>query len=789
MFNLQFTKNHNHFKKEHVLERNGDFLFLHEKISAKRSFERENKEFFAIIGAISILTAFVIIYFWGLPKFLIFCFALATCFYLFSLIFKVILVSMSVMKKLPSPTEEEIHKTSDQELPPYTILVPLYKEGAVLKEFVDYLQTIDYPREKLDVRLLLEADDDETISVAHDLKLNKPFSVVIIPNVGPRTKPKALNVGIIDSEGEILTIYDAEDRPDRDQLRKVAWAFKNLPENVICIQAKLTFHNLRQNILTRWFFAEYFTWFNYLLPGLSSLGLPIPLGGTSNHFRTAALKKIGAWDPYNVTEDADLGIRISRLAYKTATIDSSSNRLSPFNQYDKNSIVLINTSTNEEANSMFINWFYQRTRWIKGYIQTSLVHLRHPAQALNDMSLKGVLSFLFFISGTPIANLLNLVMWIITAFWLFGISAVLPNIMPPAIMLMGFISLVVGNAFFILLHLIPMVAKKKWSIALATLFIPIYWLMMSLASLRAVWQLMTNPHYWEKTKHGLMRKEPLTRKFAETGFILLFVIFFGFSMGKFYGVVMNSNSALRPDSIALAEYTKNDIASIVSDSISLKSSEAALEQTPEPEVLGVEISAARQWQNILADAATISSGNLETILSAVGATRNTQAEADVAAEYLADLTGDFKTLPGEVKSTITDFVTYGTPTTVKLGIGVRAGVINSFRAAFGKVPTAQTEWRDCLAIGNGRWPNEKNSETEANAENIFKKIYERNPDRNDLHDNSAITLISYGLRPAERNLDNERAAIESFMAIYGYAPEGVKTWDIVLAIAYSGAKR
>jgi len=790
MLNLEFTKKHDHFKKEHVLERNGDFLFLHEKISAKNSFSRENKEILAIIGSIFLLIAFLIIYFWGLSIFLVLCFFIATFFYFFSLIFKVILVGISLDKELPSPTAEEIYRISDSELPPYTVLVPLYKEGVVLKNFIEHFKTVDYPKDKLDVRLLLEADDTETINVANELKLDKPFSVIIIPDAGPRTKPKALNVGIIDSDGEILTIYDAEDRPDPDQLKKVAWAFSKLPENVVCIQAKLTFHNPRQNLLTRWFFAEYFTWFNYLLPGLSGLGLPIPLGGTSNHFRSSALKKIGAWDPYNVTEDADLGIRISRLAGKTVAMNSSDYRLPPFNQYDNNSIIIIDTTTAEEANARFINWFYQRTRWIKGYMQTTLVHLRHPAQALNDLSFKGVLSFLFFVSGTPIANLLNLVMWTITALWLSGLSSALTDIIPPQIMLLGFVSLVAGNSFFIFLHLIPMLIKKKWDVALASLLLPIYWLMMSLASLRAVWQLIANPHLWEKTEHGLVRREPLSVKLAETGLALIFIAIFGFGVSKFYDTaVYNNHALLASDSSAISEHTaKTEITDpnfSVSVDVPLTGLIAEAGAAESLADLSAITGYAEQWQAILADAAIISDGDINAILFSAGVNRDQQAETGVAAEY----TAGFGALPDEIKNTLTYFITYGTPTTLKLGVRERAGVINSFKAAFGKTPATRTEWRDCLAIGNGRWPNEKNPQAEAQAKNIFREIYRRNPDGDNLNDASAVALISYGLRTPERNLDKEKAAIESFMTVYGSAPESAADWDIVLAIAYSGAER
>ena len=320
MFNLKFLDHNEYLLRKHTLEHKGDFLFLHEKISAKKTFDRENIEVFLIFAIVLAGACFALILYGGILALWVAIFSAALLFYFTSLIFKAYLTIISMVKRPPSPTHDEIYRMRDEDLPPYTVLVPMYNEGEVLKDFVNHFKSIDYPKDKLDVRLLLEEDDPETIKVAESIGLKAPFSVVVIPQAGPRTKPKALNVGVIDSVSEILTVYDAEDRPEKDQLKKVAWAFKNLPKNVVCVQAKLTFYNAKQNILTKWFAAEYYSWFNHFLPALYYLSFPIPLGGTSNHFKTSVLKEIGAWDPYNVTEDADLGIRISRLGYRVSMI-------------------------------------------------------------------------------------------------------------------------------------------------------------------------------------------------------------------------------------------------------------------------------------------------------------------------------------------------------------------------------------------------------------------------------------------------------------------------------------
>ena len=548
MFKLKFLEDHNHFVRKHTLEHKGDFLFLHEKISAKKTFERETVEMLILIILAFIGVSLAIILSAGITVFWVIFFSAALLFYLTSLIFKVYLTIVSVVKKVPLPSYEDIHRISDKDLPPYTVLVPLYKEGEVLKEFVEHFGKMDYPKDKLDVRLLLEEDDEETLKVARQLKLTPPFSVVIIPQAGPRTKPKALNVGVIDSESEILTIYDAEDKPDFDQLRKIAWAFDNLPKNIVCIQAKLTFYNDHQNILTKWFTAEYHSWFNHFLPALYHLSFPIPLGGTSNHFKTSVLKEIGGWDPYNVTEDADLGIRISRLGYKISMIESSSAKRATSEFHSRSSIAIIESLTQEEANSMFLNWFRQRTRWIKGYIQTAIVHLRHPKKAFKDLSIKGFFSFLFFVIGTPFTHLLNLVFWSLTIAWIVGFYT-LPFGVPKFIYWGGLISLFVGNTIFILLHVIPMLFRKKWKIAFVSLFIPIYWFMMSIATIRGIFQLIFRPHYWDKTSHGLALRSSFAQNVLGVFLIMLFVSFGVFGVVKIYNYNSQINSSSYPDSL------------------------------------------------------------------------------------------------------------------------------------------------------------------------------------------------------------------------------------------------
>jgi glycosyltransferase XagB len=185
--------------------------------------------------------------------------------------------------------------------------------------------------------------------------------VIVVPCGLPQTKPRALNYALCFARGSLLTIYDAEDIPDPRQLRRAAAAFAVLPQDTACLQAELVFDNANENWLTRQFTIEYAMLFGMILPALAAHRLPLPLGGTSNHFRIDALRRAGAWDAYNVTEDADLGIRLARLGFDTDTITSC---------------------TYEEANVSLRNWMRQRTRWMKGFLATWLVHMREPLAAL-----------------------------------------------------------------------------------------------------------------------------------------------------------------------------------------------------------------------------------------------------------------------------------------------------------------------------------------------------------------------------------------------------------------------
>jgi glycosyltransferase XagB len=376
---------------------------------------------------------------------------------------------------------DEIAAIDERDLPVYTILVPLYREAEVLPRLVANLDALDYPRAKLEVLLLAEEDDEETIEAITSMGLAPHFKLVVVPDSQPKTKPKACNFGLTQANGRYVVIFDAEDQPDTDQLKKVYAGFERVDDSVVCIQCKLNYFNTDQNFLTRFFSTEYALWFDLLLPGLDASGAPIPLGGTSNHFDRDVLLEIGAWDPFNVTEDADLGMRLHKDGYKTAMLDST---------------------TLEEANSALPNWLRQRSRWVKGYLQTYLVHMRHPFSLLREIGLKSFISFQFIVGGTVIF-LLNPIFWALTTLFFLTQAGIIRDLFPGFVYYLASFQLFVGNFVFTYLAVAGTMQRRLYSLTKFALFSPVYWGLMSIGAYRGFFQLMTRPFYWEKTEHGL----------------------------------------------------------------------------------------------------------------------------------------------------------------------------------------------------------------------------------------------------------------------------------------------
>jgi len=406
-----------------------------------------------------------------------------------------VLKSLGTTAEITS-TVDELEILDPQSLPVYSILCPLFREAHMLPQFVNAINKLDWPKDKLDVQLLLEEEDRETIAAAQKMDLPSFIRVTVVPHSLPKTKPKACNYGLGMARGEYIVIYDAEDIPDPLQLKKAYHGFSKVDEKVLCLQAKLDYYNPHQNLLTRFFAAEYSLWFELMLTGLQSIGTTIPLGGTSNHFRTDNLRRLHGWDPFNVTEDCDLGVRLFREGYRTAIIDST---------------------THEEANSSVRNWLRQRSRWIKGYLQTYFVHMRDPFTFVEERGIHALI-FQLVMGAKVVFMLINPILWAATISYFALYSLVGPTIeslYPTVVFYMAVISLVFGNFMYLYEYMIGAAKRGHWPVVKYVFLVPAYWLLLSTGAAIAVGQLITNPHYWEKTHHGFHIEKEEARKRRE----------------------------------------------------------------------------------------------------------------------------------------------------------------------------------------------------------------------------------------------------------------------------------
>ena len=409
--------------------------------------------------------------------------AFCTIFYMVLTIYKFIVIRSSISPAASLKfSEEEIAAEEPREWPIYTVLIPMYKEPEVLTQMVKAMTDMDYPADKKDIQFLLEEDDDLTLNAARAMDMPQGFRITEIPESFPRTKPKACNIGLHLAKGKYLVIYDAEDMPESDQLKKAVMAFEKSEEKVACIQSRLNYYNPTQNILTRWFTAEYSTWFDLQLPGLAALNAVIPLGGTSNHFKTNILQELMGWDAYNVTEDCDLGVRLVRAGYAT---------------------LMLETTTWEEACSYLPFWIKQRTRWQKGYIQTWFVHMRHPILLLKEIGPINYLHYHLLIGGVTFSVLVNPIFWIMAIVWFIFKPAGVAMLFPGPIFAAGAFCLFAGNFVFVYVTLLGCYKRKRDSLLWYALFTPVYWVFMSFSGWRAMIQFFRDPFVWEKTQHGL----------------------------------------------------------------------------------------------------------------------------------------------------------------------------------------------------------------------------------------------------------------------------------------------
>ncbi|MFC0281677.1 glycosyltransferase [Falsigemmobacter intermedius] len=366
------------------------------------------------------------------------------------------------------------------EPPVISILVPLFREPDIAPRLLRRLEALAYPRGCLEVLLILEEQDPETLQALRSAGLPGWMQLVVVPKGSVTTKPRAMNYALSFARGSIIGIYDAEDAPDSDQLLQVAATFEAAPEDLACLQGALDYYNPRSNLIARLFTAEYAAWFRVMMPALQRIGFPMPLGGTTLFIRRAHLERLGAWDAHNVTEDADLGIRIARHGLRTQ---------------------MLSVTTHEEANCRPRPWIRQRSRWIKGYILTWAVHMRNPLRLWRALGPKGFAGYQLLFLGAQSQVLLAPLNW---SFWL--IFAGLPHparglIAEPILLTMTAVFLL-SEVLLIACAALGLQRTRHPSLWRVTLLFQFYHLMAAVAGWRALREAFRNPFYWAKTSHG-----------------------------------------------------------------------------------------------------------------------------------------------------------------------------------------------------------------------------------------------------------------------------------------------
>ncbi|WP_292898904.1 glycosyltransferase family 2 protein [Nitratireductor sp.] len=401
---------------------------------------------------------------------------------LFSLaFFSCVLLRVIIRMSGCRPSQPSITTVRPAEMPVYSVLIALYREAEIVPDLLVALGKIVWPRAKLEIKLVCEQDDGETLAALRAQELRPYIEVIEVPAGGPRTKPKALSYALPMTSGTFVALYDAEDRPHPFQLVEAWHAFRNADERLACVQAPLSISNRRESWVSAMFALEYAALFRAVLPWLARRGLMMPLGGTSNHFRRSALEDAGGWDPYNVTEDADLGARLCRFGYRTDVICNA---------------------TQEDAPTDIRTWLPQRTRWFKGWVQTWLVHMRNPFATAREVGMPSFLIMQVLFAGMVLSALAYGVFWATTLgigiYWIFG------GVFRPVeglLLLIDTANVVLGHAAFLMLGWSTLHKTERSGFWKRVLWTPAYWCLMSVAAWRCVWQLYWNPHHWEKTPH------------------------------------------------------------------------------------------------------------------------------------------------------------------------------------------------------------------------------------------------------------------------------------------------
>ena len=366
---------------------------------------------------------------------------------------------------------------ADEQLPIYTVLVPAYREEEVIGEMVNCLTKLDYPVDRLDVIFLVESTD---LATQHAIAAASPpayMRILQVPPGPPRTKPRSCNAGLLVAQGELLVIFDAEDRPEPHQLRRAAEVFAAQSSEVACVQAELRTSNKQAHLIANCFGVEYALRFRSMVPGLAALGVPFPLGGTSNHFRTQVLREVGGWDAWNVSEDADLGMRLHSLGYRAQVVDSV---------------------TSGDAPDRLWDWISQRTRWHKGFLLTALVHTRNPVKTIRQFGPRGLFGLMVIVLGNPVQFLAQPIIFALGLAGLLGYHGMVDTFQLDAGVLAA-----IQLAPMLMWMFVAFLSSEKPRIGdlRAVSALPLYWMAHWVAAWRGLYQLVSAPFLWEKTTH------------------------------------------------------------------------------------------------------------------------------------------------------------------------------------------------------------------------------------------------------------------------------------------------
>jgi len=391
-----------------------------------------------------------------------------------------LMLSHTIDSKEINVTAEQIGELKNENLPTVTILAPHYRETVAFPGQLESITKLDWPKEKLQVILLVREEDMEMLSMISSIQLPSFYQLVTFGEHYPKNKPRALMFGLEKARGEITVIMDSESRPEPDQIKKIHMAFlQKAGTNVAAIQAKTLVSNDDENWLTKHHASEYNFHHKVVVQTLAKHRLLPLFPGNSVYIKTNVLRQSGGLDVFNSTEDCEFGVRFTMDDYEIASV---------------------NSATWEEAPSEIAPWIRQRTRWFKGFDQTWLKYMRNPLKTYQRLGFKNFLAFHVLIGSTPLIPFLNPIFWALTVVYLISEPDFIEQMYPETLFYLGLLSMVSGNFLMILLTYAGCIkGKSDGHVRTVLCTIWLYWILQAIAAWREKYQLITRPHMWELT--------------------------------------------------------------------------------------------------------------------------------------------------------------------------------------------------------------------------------------------------------------------------------------------------